>query len=142
MTITDPVATINAHRSPTVISLGGRAIAYDSASGRLELAFDVADQFANRANAVQGGIVAAMLDAAMGVAAAVGHAQMTNVPTLDISVSYLRATPLGELRCIGEIVRASRRVVFAESSLCTPDGVVTARGRSTLLLPAESALRT
>ncbi|MEM1262150.1 MAG: PaaI family thioesterase [Pseudomonadota bacterium] len=131
----DVLARINQQRSPAVVSLGGHAVAYDETTGRLELAFDVAPQFANRANAVQGGIIAAMLDAVMGVAVAAGHADMANVPTLDISVSYIRPTPLGKLQCIGEVIRAGRRIAFAEGSLLTPDGVVTARGRSTLMLP-------
>ncbi|MEL7535773.1 MAG: PaaI family thioesterase [Pseudomonadota bacterium] len=133
------LAMINASRPPVVQTLNGRAVAYDVEQRVLELAFDVAAPYANNADAVQGGIVATMLDAAMGIGIAAGLGSMQNVPTLDLAVSFLRPTPLGPLLCRGQVIRAGRRVAFCESELLSADGKITARGRATSLLPTNDS---
>ena len=131
----DVIALINRTPPPVVVTLNGRAVAWDAQTETLTLAFTIEPSFANRANAVQGGIVTTMLDAAMGIAIAATRTNMTNVPTLDLSVRFLAPTPLGELTCTGRILRAGRRVAFTRGELLAPDGTVTAESSATSLLP-------
>jgi acyl-coenzyme A thioesterase PaaI-like protein len=55
----------------TTLGLSGRIRALSYEAGTVALEFEVAHSLANRFGAVQGGIVAALLDACIGIAGAV-----------------------------------------------------------------------
>jgi uncharacterized protein (TIGR00369 family) len=80
---------------------------------------------------VQGGLVTAVMDAAMGGACwSVLDADQAFL-TADLRVEFLRAARPGELRAVGTVVRRTRRVVFCAAELLDPDGVVLASARCT-----------
>ena len=135
MTADEIVAMVNDRRPPVVRTFHGRALAWDNDEQALTLAFRIEPPYANNANAVQGGIVTTLLDAAMGISIAASRGDMHNVPTLDINVRFLRPTPLGELTCVGRIVRAGRRIAYTSSILYAPDGKATADSTATSLMP-------
>jgi uncharacterized protein (TIGR00369 family) len=89
---------------------------------------------------VQGGFVAAMLDAAM------SHAVFTNIenvvalPTLELKVSYLAASLAGSFTAKGKIIRAGKSIVFLEGQLFDEQGELTATASSTakVILPKAS----
>jgi uncharacterized protein (TIGR00369 family) len=87
---------------------------------------------------VQGGLVTAVLDAAMGGACWTVLDGEQAFLTADLRVEFLRATHPGELRAVGTVVRRTRRVVFCAADLLDADGRTLAASRCTqVVLPRE-----
>lgn len=87
---------------------------------------------------VQGGLVTALLDAAMGGACwtVLDHDQV--FLTADLRVEFLRTSRPGVLRAAGSVVRRTRRVVYCAGELHDDAGTVLAAGRCTqIVLPNE-----
>jgi len=87
---------------------------------------------------VQGGLVTALLDAAMGGACWTVLDDQQIFLTADLRVEFLRSSPADvELVATGTVVRATQRVVFCAGELHGPDGVLLATSRCTqVVLPA------
>ena len=85
---------------------------------------------------VQGGLVTALLDAAMGGACwtVLDHDQV--FLTADLRVEFLRVSRPGLLRATGTVVRRTRRVVFCAAEMYDADGALLAMSRCTqVVLP-------
>jgi uncharacterized protein (TIGR00369 family) len=88
---------------------------------------------------VQGGMVTALLDAAMGGACWTVLDRDQVFLTADLRVEFLRSARPGPLRATGEVIRRSRRVVFCAAELHDPAGVLLATSRCTqVVLAADS----
>ncbi len=86
---------------------------------------------------VQGGLVTALLDAAMGGACWTVLDPEQAFLTADLRVEFLRPTRPGQLSATGSVVRRTRRVVFCSADLFDADGVLLATSRCTqVVLPA------
>ena len=96
-----------------------------SEGGNSELRFRKRPEFTIPSGVVQGGIVAVMLDMAMAIA---GEGKLS---TASLQFEILRPVLDDELTVKGSIVRAGRRIVFAEAQMTNPEGVVLARGTQT-----------
>lgn len=88
---------------------------------------------------MQGGLVTALLDAAMGGACwSVLDADQAFL-TADLRVEFLRPSTPGLLRATGEVLRRTRRAVFCTAELFDASGLLLAASRCTqVVLPAES----
>jgi uncharacterized protein (TIGR00369 family) len=87
---------------------------------------------------IQGGLVTAILDAAMGGATwtLLDHDKV--FLTADLRVEFLRAARPGLLRAEGWVIRRARRVMFCAAELTDTDGTVLANSRCTqVILPAD-----
>lgn len=85
---------------------------------------------------VQGGLVTALLDAAMGGACWSVLDNDQAFLTADLRVEFLRAARPGVLRATGTVVRRTRRVVFCAADMHDPDGLLLASSRCTqVMLP-------
>jgi len=86
---------------------------------------------------VQGGLVTALLDAAMGGACWTVLDRDEAFLTADLRVEFLRASRPGTMRATGEVVRRTRRVVFCAAELRDAAGALMATSRCTqVVLPA------
>src|SRR5688572_2167131 len=90
--------------------------------GRVVFAFEASEQLANPFGTVHGGIVATVLDSAMGMGAMTVMPDGTATTTVTLEVKYVRpvATDAGTLRAEGTVVHTGRRVVTAEGRLVGP----------------------
>jgi len=89
---------------------------------------------------IQGGLVTALLDAAMGGACWSVLDDTQAFLTADLRVEFLRSTRVGTVRATGTVVRRTRRVVFCEAQLFDDQGVLLAASRCTqVVLPADGA---
>jgi uncharacterized protein (TIGR00369 family) len=87
---------------------------------------------------VQGGLVTAQLDAAMGGACWTVLDPDQVFLTADLRVEFLRAARPGLLRATGTVVRRTRRVIFCAAELTDGSGALLAASRCTqVVLPAE-----
>ena len=81
---------------------------------RLVIEMDNRPELVNIRGAIQGGLVATLIDVAAGrlagAAAGVGH----NVTTADMNVHFLSAIIEGPARAVATVVRAGRRLIVIE----------------------------
>jgi uncharacterized protein (TIGR00369 family) len=105
----------------------------DYEAGTTKLRFEVADARANQFGAVQGGVVAWMLDGCIGIAGAVRSGGVLAMPLAEINVSYIRPVPAGTLVGKGVVARLGRKVGFIEGTVFDLDGRVLARGSGTAI---------
>jgi uncharacterized protein (TIGR00369 family) len=86
---------------------------------------------------VQGGMVTALLDSAMGGACWTVLDTEQVFLTADLRVEFLRTCRPGTLHAVGDVVRRTRRVVFCAATLYDEDGVELAASRCTqVVMPA------
>lgn len=87
---------------------------------------------------VHGGVIAALIDTAMGCAAhsllPVGAGYVTS----ELNVRFLRATGLasGTLLCLGEVIKAGRRSIVVQARVTDDSGREVAIGGCTCLVSA------
>jgi len=82
-----------APRSPSLVdNLIPSLLSYDEDTMTMELAFDTLPWMANPSQVVHGGVVAAIIDNAMGMVAFV-QKDVPN-PTISMNVNYIRPVPL------------------------------------------------
>lgn len=87
---------------------------------------------------VQGGMVTALLDAAMGSSCWTVLDRDQVFLTADLRVEFLRSCRPGLLRATGTVVRRTRRVVFCSAQVFDTDGLELAASRCTqVLLPSD-----
>ena len=111
---------------PSARLLGFELIDFSVEKGWVEVAFAPRAEFANPAGAVQGGFVCAMLDDAMSVAACISKRLTVIVPTLQMTVTYLRPTPVARVVARGEVLRFGTTSVATQGALRDADGAVLA----------------
>jgi uncharacterized protein (TIGR00369 family) len=86
---------------------------------------------------IQGGLVTAILDSAMGGACWTVLDNHEVFLTADLRVEFFRPTRPGTLRASGRVVRRTSRIVFCAGELFDVDGGTLAESRCTqVLLPA------
>lgn len=81
------------------------------AEGVAELALEVREEFFQGQGIVHGGILAALLDSAMGSAV---ESAFGRVVTVELSVHYLRPVCSGTLKARGKVVHGGRKLVHAQ----------------------------
>ena len=94
--------------------------------GRTRLRVCLGERHGNHLGMAHGGLLATLLDVAMGTAAR--HAAGCSVVTLDMQVSFI-AAGRGTLLAEGRVVRAGRSVVFAEADIHGEAGELGAKTR-------------
>ncbi len=120
-------------------TLGYRRLAWDV--GSTTIAWDATAEYGfptASGTVIQGGLVTALLDAAMGGACwSVLDADQAFL-TADLRVEFLRSTRVGTVSSTGTVVRRTRRVVFCQAELFDDAGALLAVSRCTqVVLPAD-----
>ena len=116
---------------PSSKLLGSSLIGWDEESGTVKMAFVASPEFANMRGYVQGGIVGAFLDEAMGAAMYFSSKGTQMQLTLDMNLSLMRPVEIGPISAKAKVIKSGRRVVFIESELFAPDGRLCARATAT-----------
>ena len=126
------VDQLNEHRPPFINLLGGRVIAASPVDGTCTFEFCVPSDYCHSGDVVQGGFVAAMLDAAMAHAVFASDNTVTRLSSLEISTRYESVTR-GHvpLRVEGRIKKMTRSIAFLEADIRGQDGEVLACASST-----------
>ena len=119
-------------------TLGYRRLSWEP--GATEVAWDATEHYCfptAGGPVVQGGLVTALLDAAMGGACWSVLDRDQAFLTADLRVEFLRSANVGTLVGRGWVVRRTRRVVFCAAELRNSEGTVLASSRCTqVVLPA------
>jgi uncharacterized protein (TIGR00369 family) len=129
---------------PSSRLLGFEMLDFSISPGWAEVAFTPTAQMANPMGVLQGGFVTAMLDDAMGVAASIHGRFAVVVPTLQITTTFIRATPLSRVLARGEVVRMGQTTCLLQGTLRLPDGTILATATASAAVrpyPAEKRTR-
>lgn len=119
---------------PSAVMMGWRLVSLDAEAGEMEVAFEGKPEFRNPAGYVQGGIIAAMMDDAMGPLL-VAHTGGRKYPsTIDLHTHYLRPVPVGPVSVRARVVRLGRQIAFLEAELFERSGKLAARSRASAAL--------
>lgn len=117
---------------PAAILLGRRLLSLDAERAEARLEFVARPEFANRHGTVQGGLLAAMLDSATGVAVTASLPSGRTAVTVQLNASFLKPAPMGPLRATARVTAQDDRTAEAEAEIATPDGTVVARATARL----------
>lgn len=131
----NPDALLN--ESPFLAETGMRLVALGESGADIML--DIAERHQNAEGRVHGGLLATLLDAALGFPARVmsDDADLVRAVTLTLTVNYLAAPRGPTIRATGHLTGGGRATVFAEGRVTDADGTVcaTATGSFKRLLP-------
>lgn len=123
---------------PAARLLGWRLEHFDPDARILRCSFYAGEQFLNPAGVVQGGILAAMLDEAMGPLASFIQQKNIFTQTLEMKVSYLSPAAPGTIFGQAQFIKMGRNIGFLEGRLTSPEGEVLAIATTTTrLLPQD-----
>jgi uncharacterized protein (TIGR00369 family) len=116
------------------VLLGWELAAVGPEAGTIEVSFTATDQFLNLAGDVQGGLVAAMLDATLGPALASTLGEGEWAPTIDLQVQFLRPAKPGRLQGLGRVLRRGRDIAFLGGELRSAAGDVVATATASAII--------
>ena len=104
--------------------------------GTVTFACEASERFANPMGTVHGGIIATLLDSALGCAVQTVLPDGAGYTTLGLEVKYLRPVVVdaGELRATGTVVHAGRRQATAEARLTDQAGRLLATATTTCIV--------
>jgi uncharacterized protein (TIGR00369 family) len=114
--------------------LGMRPVVVEA--GTVTFACDADARFANPMGTVHGGIIATLLDSALGCAVQTTLPDGVGYTTLSLELKYLRPVTIdaGELRATGTVVHAGRKQATAEARLTDVAGRLLATATTTCLV--------
>ena len=100
------------------------------ARGRSEVELDVGDDHTNRRGVTHGGVVASLLDSALGAAVVAGIAAEEWCGTVQLNVQFLAPGRGPKLVGRGRMVKRGRRIAFARGEVVDARGdeIATAEG--------------
>jgi uncharacterized protein (TIGR00369 family) len=116
--------------NPFLQSLGVEIVTWRS--GYAELSCELKPEMLNRSGALQGGVVATLIDAACGYSglySALDEPKRHGV-TISLSVNYMGRLQSGRVRAIGYLKGAGRKVFFAYGEVLDEAGKVVASGQT------------
>ena len=109
--------------------------------GRVVFAAEPAEYHYNPLGTVHGGVMATLLDSALGCAVQSMLPAGTSYTTLELKVNYLRpiTTKTGTVYCEGKIIYVGGRVATAEGRLTDAQGKLYAHGTTTCIILRPSS---
>jgi uncharacterized protein (TIGR00369 family) len=121
-------------RPPLGVLLGIQTTSIDPA--RAVFTLEVGEHLYNPFGGVHGGVLATVLDSAMGSAIHSTLPAGVASTTVDLNVTYLRpAGPdTGRLACEAEVIHAGRKIATARGQVIDDDGRIYATGTTTYLI--------
>ncbi len=99
----------------------------DVEKGSCEMTFDVPKHFCHSGDIIQGGFVTTMLDSVITFAVFGSNPNVVKLATLELKVTYLKASRAGKFKAIGGIESMSRSIAFLTGELLDDKGQKTAK---------------
>ena len=118
--------------------LGWRMIEFDAEAGVVKIGFEGKKDFCNPSGFIQGGMLTAMLDDAMGPAAFIMSGGKLYTPTITLTVNFIAPGKVGGFVCEAKVVQMGKSVVFVEGRLMDEAGTLVATATSTSRLVETS----
>ncbi len=107
--------------------------------GDVRLGWEARPDHRNLQGLVHGGILATLVDIAMGLAVRTAVGPTRRHVTIDLDVHYLRPARPGRLEAAGRVVRVGTQVGFAEGSVMDAAGRLLVRASGTYSVTEDRA---
>jgi uncharacterized protein (TIGR00369 family) len=126
-------AMLRGEQPPPPVSelLGLKLISF--ADGECVFEMAVAPEHANPMGTLQGGVICALADAAMGLAYASKLGEGETFTTLELKTNYLRQVVDGTLTATGRVIHAGRTIGLADCEVVDEQGRRVAHATSTCM---------
>lgn len=111
--------------------LGGGITAASVAEKTAVMVFEPGDDLCHSGDVVQGGFLAAMLDAAMAHAVMVASKLTLSPPTLELKISFFKPALPGRHRAVGRVIQMGKSVAFLEGELYNAQDQLIAKSSAT-----------
>ncbi|HRE60140.1 MAG TPA: PaaI family thioesterase [Micropepsaceae bacterium] len=118
-------------QAPAATMLGQKIIAIDAEKGAARIAYDAGENLQNRFGALHGGMIAAIMDDVMAIAAGLSLQWGEISPTLEMKTSFLAMAKPGRLMAEAAVLRRGKSVIFIEGRLEDADGRLIATASAT-----------
>lgn len=112
-------------RQGMMTHLGVRLLAVSQ--GQVELALTYSDKLTQQQGGFHGGAIGALADIAGGYAALTVAPEGMEVVTIEYKINFLNSLQGGEIKAIGKVIKAGRRVIVTSAEVVHLD----ANGKST-----------
>ena len=114
----------------------------DVSEGRVVFTTEPSEYHYNPLGTVHGGVMATLLDSALGCAVQSTLPAGTSYTTLELKVNYLRpvTTKTGTIYAEGKIIYVGGRIATAEGRLTDAEGKLYAHGTTTCIIMRPSSL--
>lgn len=115
--------------NPFLASIGARLVRWED--GHSEIECDVRPGLTNRMGAVQGGVIATLIDVACGYSGLYSDDpdEHRNAVTITLHVSYVGGVREGRLRAIGTRTGGGRNIFFSRAEVYDDTGTLLASGQ-------------
>lgn len=135
---TEACTTPSCPDNPLLSYLGIRLVHVEEGKAQFDMQIDA--RHLNRQDSLQGGVSAALLDAACGYAGLAGPDGTVsgNAVTVMLNISYLRKVSTGRLRATGTVSRMGRSMYFAVGELQDDGGEIVATAQGAFKRQGES----
>lgn len=111
--------------NPFLHSLGATIESWGD--GRVTIRLAVQPNHLNRQGALQGGVVAALLDAACGYAGIdPDNPERSNSVTISLALNFIGSVQGGHVIATGTVTGSGRKIFFSQAQVTAPDGRVLA----------------
>jgi uncharacterized protein (TIGR00369 family) len=128
--------------SPCSSLLGRRVIDARPDDGWIQISFDGKRDFCNSAGFVQGGILSAMIEGAMGAAVFAMTDGKLYSPAISMTVNFLAPAKPGPIIGEAKVTQLGKTVAFVEGRLSADDGTLLATATvSARLVETAKAIR-
>jgi uncharacterized protein (TIGR00369 family) len=101
--------------------------------GHVVLEFEASEKHHQPNGVVQGGVLTAVADAAMGMAGMTVQEIGWANTTIELKINFIRPVIEGKVKAEGRVVKAGRTVIFLESSVFNAEGKLAALATSSVL---------
>ena len=121
--------------------LGWKLLALDPAKGAITVEFAAVPDFINPIGTIQGGIMTAMLDDAMGPVATAFLGGHHMAPTVELKTNFMRPAAVGPLFVDAKVVHRGREIMFLEGAMKDKENKLIATATATARIfdwPKES----
>jgi uncharacterized protein (TIGR00369 family) len=109
----------------------------DARSGEVRLGWEARSEHRNLQGLVHGGVLATLVDIAMGLAVRTAAGPARRHVTIELTVHYLRPTAPGRVEAVGTTLRVGSQIAFAEGSVIDASGRVLVRASGTYSVTTE-----
>ena len=102
-------------------------------AGNVVLEFDASEKHHQPNGVVQGGVLTAIADAAMGMAGMTVQEIGWANTTIELKINFIRPVVRGRVKAEGKVVQQGKTVLFLEASVTNEDGKLAALATSSVL---------
>ena len=101
--------------------------------GHVVLEFEASEKHHQPNGVVQGGVLTAVADAAMGMAGMTVQEVGWANTTIELKINFIRPVVRGNVKAEGRVIRARKTVIFLESTVHNAEGKLAAKATSSVL---------